>query len=70
LVVVHSGKVTMGRPGYFFSRLAMSTRRAPGDGLTCGAANARRIAWKREMCSTRREFGYETVKTGSKMAAR
>jgi hypothetical protein len=28
------------------------------------------IAWKREMRSTRREFGYDAVKMGSKMAAR
>lgn len=57
LVVVHSGNVTMGRPGFFLTKVARSTKRAFGGGLACGMANARRIAWKREICSTFREFG-------------
>jgi hypothetical protein len=28
------------------------------------------MAWKREICSRRRVFGYEAVKMGSNMAAR
>lgn len=70
LVVVHSGNVTMGRWGYFRMRVARSTRRVPGGGLGWGAANARRMACSREICSTWRELGYEAVKMGSKIAAR
>lgn len=69
-VVVHSGKRTIGLLGYRSSSVEMSTRRAFGKGDTCGGANDRRIACSREICSTRRVFGYEAVKIGSNIAAR
>lgn len=57
LVVVHSGKITIGRLGYFETRDETSTRVVPGAGLIEGGAKARRMACKREMCSTCFVFG-------------
>jgi hypothetical protein len=69
-VDVHSGITTMAESGLSFRSWLRVTKRADGEGVDRGGESARMMAWKREMRSTRREFGYEAVKMGSKMAAR
>lgn len=70
LVVVHSGRTTMLESGFSRTSVERGTRRAFGGGVRCGGSSARSIAWNREMRWTRRVKGYETVKMGSKIAAR
>jgi len=69
-VVVHSGKTTMTLPGLLAIKIFRSTSFAPLDGISAGYERARSIAPNREMTSTWRIFGYETVNMGSNMAAR
>lgn len=69
-VVVHSGRTTMDESGFSLKSVVSGTRRALLAGVSCGPRRARSMAEKREMRSTRRVFGYEAVKTGSKIAAR
>jgi hypothetical protein len=69
-VVVHSGITTMAESGLSLRSWLSVTNRAEGKGVDRGGDSARMMAWKREMRSTRREFGYAAVKMGSKMAAR
>jgi hypothetical protein len=69
-VVVHSGKTTITLCGCSTSSVFRSVILDPFGGYSCGFRRARRIAPKRDMHSTCRVWGYETVKIGSKMAAR
>ena len=69
-VVVASGKTTMGCFGYFLIRVSRSTRRASGGGWYCGRLKARSTAENKEMRWTSRVVGNDTVKIGSKSAAR
>jgi hypothetical protein len=70
LDVVHSGSTTTEESGFSFNRADRVTSLAFLGGAVCGRMRALRIAWRREIRSTRRVFGYEAVNTGSKMAAR
>lgn len=70
LVVVHSGNTTMTRFGCSFTNVARSVIRAPFGGYSAGLDKARRMAPRRDMYCTWRVCGYETVKMGSKIAAR
>lgn len=60
----------MAESGLSLRSLSKGTKRAEGDGVDRGGSSARRMAWKRDMRSTRREFGYDAVKMGSNIAAR
>lgn len=68
--VVHSGSTTIEESGLSLISLLRGTSLAPGAGLVCGGVRARKMALKREICSTRRVDGYEAVNMGSKIAAR
>lgn len=57
LVVVHSGKTTMGWFAYCFSSEVRGTREALRGGWGCGEEKARRMACRREMRWTRRVEG-------------
>lgn len=57
LVVVHSGKTTMGWFGYCFSRAVRGTRDAFVGGWGCGEEKARRMACRREIRWTCRVEG-------------
>jgi len=70
LVVVHSGKTTITRFGCSLTKTLRSVNFAPFGGYSFGFERARKIAPKRESCSTWRVCGYEAVKMGSNMAAR
>ena len=70
LVVVHSGKTTITLSGCSVTSVFRSVIFAFLRGYSCGFRSARRIAPRREMCSTCRVWGYETVKIGSKIAAK
>jgi hypothetical protein len=69
-VVVHSAKTTIGRVEYLRASADRVVVFVPLGGESLGEEKARRIAVRREMCSTSRVLGYEAVKMGSKIAAR
>jgi len=69
-VVVHSGNTATELLGFSLRRLATVVRRELGGGCVSGGANARRMACSKEIRCTFGVYGYDTVKMGSKMAAR
>ena len=70
LVVVHSGNATMTRFGCSATSVPRSVIFAPLDGYSCGLERALKMAPRRDIYSTCRVWGYETVKIGSNIAAR
>lgn len=69
LVVVHSGKTQMIRLGCSRASCAKVVSDSVEGGLSSGGKSARRILWKSVVRCSSLELGYETVKTGSKIAA-
>jgi len=60
----------MAESGLSLRSVLKVTRFADEEGLVRGGRSARKIAWNREMRSTRRVDGYDAVNMGSKIAAR